>query len=486
MRTYLSTSIYLLAITGCILFSSCAKQLEEHPKSFLSPAQFFNSDAEAIEAVNGAYSTCYFLYGSGTTYDLGYWSDQGTGISVPTAGRATMFDFLTYTLSAGDQGNLDNIWQTLYAGVSNCNTVINGISNNSRLSPDTVNDVMGQALFLRALYYYHLTCYWGDVPMWLTPLDVSVVGGKIPRTPVDSIRSQMISDLKTAAADLPPVRTGTNLGRASRWAADMLLCKYYLWAKDWTNAAAVADAIIANQGGANHLLADYGDIWGQTHEYNAESIWEIDFTQNTHQNSFSDRYMPRQLDEPTVPGFTMTGFGLETSTPHFLSSFEPGDLREPYYDWHGSGGITTNFHYVYKQMDWGQPRGNSGLNSIVYRVAEAYLIFAEAENELNGPTDEAYSKINAIRERAGLADLKDLSQDQFRQAVRDERLHELSFEFQNRWDLNRWGTLVQAVQADSVSNPAGAANVRPYHMLCPIPSQEILLNSALTQNPGYN
>ncbi|HTJ11818.1 MAG TPA: RagB/SusD family nutrient uptake outer membrane protein [Dinghuibacter sp.] len=485
MRVSFSTLLYSVLIVAGSSLPSCSKQLVEHPQSFLSPAQFFNSNSEAIEAVNGAYSTCYFLYGSGTTYDLGYWSDQGTGISLPTAGRQTMFDFMTYTLSTADEGSLDAIWQTLYSGISNCNTVINGVTGNDKISVDTANQVLGQALFLRALYYYCLTCYWGDVPMWLTPLDVSVEGGNIPRTSVDSIRTQMVGDLKTAAADLPPVWTGANLGRASRWAADMLLCKYYLWQKDWQDAASVADAIIANQGGGNHLLPAYGDVWGQANEYNAEDIWEIDFTQNTHPNSFSDRYMPRQLDEPTVTGYTMTGYGLETSTPHFLSTFESGDLREPYYDWHGAGGVTTNFHYVYKQMDWGQPRSNSGLNSIVYRMAEAYLIFAEAENEQNGPTAAAYSHINTIRERAGLPDLQGLSQDDFRQAVRNERLHELSFEFQNRWDLNRWGTLVQAVQADSVSNPQGAANVRSYHMLCPIPSQELLLNTALTQNPGY-
>jgi hypothetical protein len=485
MKKYLFFATIIILVSST-LFSACSKSLVEKPKSFLNPAQFFNSDAEAIEAVNGAYSTASLFMGvGGTTYDWGYWSDEGTGITVPTGGRSSTFDFLTYTLSTADEGSLDIVWQTLYKGVANCNTVISGVADNPGLSPDTVKQVVGQALFLRSLYYYCLTCLWGDVPMWLTPLDVSVEGGAIPRTPVDSVRLQMISDLKVAAADLPPVWAGPDLGRASRWAADMLLCKFYLWEKDWADAATVADAIIANQGGANRLLTHYGDIWGQANEYNAEDIWEIDFTQNTHAQSFSDRYMPRQADEPVVAGYTMTGYGLETVTPHFLASFEPGDLREPYYDWHGAGGVTTNFHYAYKQMDWGQPRSNGGLNSIIYRMAEAYLIFAEAENELNGPTTEAYSKINTIRERAGLPDLAGLSQDQFRLAVRNERLHELSFEFQNRWDLNRWGTLVAAVQADSASNPQGAANVRPYHMLCPVPSQEILLNPTLTQNAGY-
>ena len=212
----------------------------------------------------------------------------------------------------------------------------------------------------------------------------------------------------------------------------------------------------------HHLLADYGQIWGEANEYNAENIWEIDFTLNTHPTSFTDRYMPRQVDEPVIPGYTMTGYGLVTASPSYLATFDPLDLREKWYDWHGDGIINTRYHYVLKQMVWGEPRGNHGLNSIVFRLAEAYLIFAEAENELNGPGD-AYAKINTIRSRAGLPDLTGLTQDQFRQAVRDERKWELGFEFQRRWDLNRWGILVQAVQSNAASNPVGAENVREYH-----------------------
>jgi hypothetical protein len=267
----------------------------------------------------------------------------------------------------------------------------------------------------------------------------------------------------------------------------MLLCHVYLWQKDWANAAAVADEIIANDGGNNRLLPSYGDIWGESNEYNAEDIWEIDFTLNTHSQSFTDRYIPNQNYEVVVPGYEglFTGYALVTATPEFLATFDQNDLREKWYDWHGNDGVTTLHHYVLKQIVWGEPRGNHGLNSIVYRMADAYLMYAEAENELDGPTVEAYKRINAIRERAGLGDLSGLTQDRFREAVRTERAHELSFEFQRRWDLNRWGTLVNAVKDAETSNPEGAKNVRPYHMLCPIPSQELSLNPALTQNDGY-
>ncbi len=254
---------YVLFILCIILFTSCDKLLVEKPKSFLSPAQFFNSDDEAIAAVNGAYSTLYYIYNNGNgTGGLGYWSPLGTDIARPTGGRESTFPFHTYSLSSSNEANSDNVWTTLYKGVANCNLVIDGVTNNSSISSKVSSEVLGQAMFLRSLYYYWLTCMWGDVPMWLDALDVDKIGGEIPRTPVDSVRLQMISDLKVAAADLPSAWSGADLGRPSKWAVDMLLCKYYLWEKDWSNAKTIAGEIITQQNGNHHLLANYADIWG--------------------------------------------------------------------------------------------------------------------------------------------------------------------------------------------------------------------------------
>lgn len=477
---------YWLLIAFMIGLSSCSDMLQEKPKSVLNPDQFFNSDAEAIAGVNGAYTHLYWFYGSATTNDLGYWSYLGTDLARPTGGRETTFNYHTYTLSSADEGAIADIWRRLFRAIGDCNLVISRVTDNPAISEPVRTRVLGEALFLRAQYYYILTCYWGDAPMWLGPLDLEESGGAIARTPVSEIRQQAISDLKQAEVNLPSAYAGADLGRASKWAAKMLMCKYYLWEKEYENAKATAGEIIEQEDGPHHLLAEYADIWGEANEYNAELIWEIDFTQDVHATALTSRFMPRQIDEPSIPGYTMSGYGLVTSTEEFLSTFHPDDVREPWYDWHGDGTITTNFHYVAKNMNWSAPRANSGSNSIVYRLADAYLMYAEAENELNGPTTDAYQKINTIRARAQVPDLSGLTQDQFRQAIMDERKWELGFEFHRRWDLARWGKLVEAVQSNAVSNPAGAANVRSYHQLLPIPSRELSLNPALApNNPGY-
>lgn len=131
-------------------------------------------------------------------------------------------------------------------------------------------------------------------------------------------------------------------------------------------------------------------------------------------------------------------------------------------------------------------RQNSGINVLLYRLADAYLMQAEAENELNnGPTTKAYERINAIRKRAGIPLLSDRNKEQFFVDIMNERKWELGFEFHRRFDLCRWNKLVDVVKTMTETNPVGAELIQPYHQLYPIPIKEILKNPNLTQNPGY-
>ena len=128
-------------------------------------------------------------------------------------------------------------------------------------------------------------------------------------------------------------------------------------------------------------------------------------------------------------------------------------------------------------------------NFIILRYADVLLVFAEAENERNGPTGAAYAAINQVRQRAGLAPLAGLSQDQFRQAVWTERAHELYGEFQARFDLIREGRWLDVMdQRSTIPDYASHGICRPrqdYQKLQPIPQRELAANPLLQQNPGY-
>ena len=138
------------------------------------------------------------------------------------------------------------------------------------------------------------------------------------------------------------------------------------------------------------------------------------------------------------------------------------------------------------------PRENHGNNTIVWRLADIYLMAAEAENELNGPGN-AYQYINKVRERAYEPDkpLEGLDQESFRQALRDERKWELMGEDHRRLDLIRWGILIETVQNTQYNNAFKNApnNIQPHHVLFPIPIQEFDLNPELLvsdpTNNGY-
>ena len=185
-----------------------------------------------------------------------------------------------------------------------------------------------------------------------------------------------------------------------------------------------------------------------------------------------------------------TGYGLSIALPDFVNKFPLDDLRRPSNIGNEYLGFELNFPYIPKMYNLDQinsPRGNHADNKIIFRLADVYLMAAEAENEVNGPAS-AYQYINRVRERAYEPDqpLTGLSQDGFRQAIYDERKWELGAEGHRRMDLIRWGILLDVVKSTEyrVYNPA--PNIQPYHVLLPIPPEEFILNPALLESDPTN
>ena len=222
-------------------------------------------------------------------------------------------------------------------------------------------------------------------------------------------------------------------------------------------------------------------------------------------NWYASMFNPRLRDEPKntedkdrliaaldANGEAFTGTGLQVPIPDFINSFPENDLRAPLNIQDTYAGIQLNFAYMPKLWNLNveqSPRFNHSDNKLVYRLADVYLMAAEAENELNGPA-EAYQYINPIRTRAyataAEAELGDLSQAGFRQALRDERKWELAGETQRRFDLIRWGILLEVVKSTEYRVYTPAANIQPHHVLLPIPQSELLLNPELLASDPTN
>lgn len=504
MKISINFTAILFLLLGLTLVS-CDNFLEEDPRDLVSPTNFFNTPAEFELAITGLYNIFKdnSLHGK---IGLDRFYENGADIIGPNRVFGQVEATQAYTMSEGNISAIDQgggaplTWQNLYAIILNANTILEELAQNDNISREQKDIFQAETLYLRSYAYYHLTNLWGDVPYYRDNLPISDIQ-MLPRTNVTTIRDEILQDLQTAQDGLPATYAADGLGRATKWTAATVMVKIYLIQKKWQQARDKALEIINTS--PHQLLADYAAVFNPNNEFNSESIWEINFVKDINQNDWVDHFTPRIRDEPKDPtqrnalsaalaarneGFT--GYGLAIPLPDYVKDFPLDDLRRSSNVLTEYLGFEMNFPYMPKLWNLDQissPRGNHGDNKIIFRLADVYLMAAEAENELNGP-DNAYQYINRVRERAYEPDqpLSGLTQEQFRQAIYDERRWELGGEGHRRMDLIRWGILLDVVKSTEyrVWNPA--PNIQPHHVLLPIPPEEFNLNPALLASDPTN
>ncbi|NLD63597.1 MAG: RagB/SusD family nutrient uptake outer membrane protein [Bacteroidales bacterium] len=505
----------ILIILMLFLCSSCDEFLTEDPRGNLSADQYFNTKEECTSAINGLYFrfSDSFLHSS-LIHTLNIGTDQ---FFTP---RAVMFGGMVHGIYEGlgvfDVRILD-YWTVLYRGVRDANLVISRIEQ-SPLDESEKAALLGEAKFIRAMFYYYLATLWGDVPFWTDELNIDEVS-LIGKTAQSEIFDYILNDLETAESTLPSTTWGQNSGRATKWAAKMLKARIYLWIEDWGNAKTEASEIIAQS--PHILMPNYGDIFKSSKERNAELIFGIEFKEDAKSTDVPNQYRPQgNLEAHIKPApVWFNGIAAWCLYRSFIDTFEPNDIRKKYIVVDSIDGKKTNYYYCLKYMevplpisdplmDVGSPMAklNSGMDNIYMRLGDTYLVLAESENELNGPTEIAYDAVNAIRNRAKLADLpEDLDQEGLRQAIRGEISKELVGEAIGRkMDLIRWGILEETVkglparEVIAQQNPL-VSNVYKtratfYATSCatkfsgkwnffPIPGGEVQRNPNLEQNP---
>ncbi|MDN5217412.1 RagB/SusD family nutrient uptake outer membrane protein [Fulvivirgaceae bacterium BMA12] len=495
--------IILLLLIG---FAGCDEFLEEDVRGIISPNNFYNSDTEAIQAANGLYNTFQSNNLYGQWQGISNFTYFGADVIAPSRVFGGNAAITNYTLTETNYANAYTVWRELFRVVGDANAVIVNVRDNENLSAAVRNQVIGESLFMRAFAYYHLTVLWGDVPFYTDNLalgEVAVLG----RTDLKTIRTAMIGDLQRVESEnlLPGSHSAPgDLGRLTVWAAKMLRAKYLLWEEDWAGARDACVDIINNS--PHRLMDTFDQVFDINNLYNDEVIWGLDYLKDVENTNRTDSFNPRLRDEPKDSGQRnalrnaladrgeeFNGFGLAVPLPAVYENFPDEDLRKPLSCINEYLGFELKFFYMPKlwNLDFvNSPRGNHGEWRVIYRLADAYLMAAEAENELGGPTN-AYQYINEVRERAYEPDqpLAALSQDEFRTALIDERKWELAGEDDRRYDLIRWGILVETVQNTVYPRHDANINIQSHHVLLPIPAEEIELNPALLEadptNNGY-
>lgn len=507
--------IIILSILACFVITSCDQELDIANPNEATVEAFWKNQADAVAGVNAVYSTLH--RGAISRWMPFYYiirSDEGKSTSPATDIVNNMDQFIVTDYNFW--GAYD-IWKDIYVGVFRANQVLDNVPAIA-MDEALKNRVLGEAKFLRGLFYYNLASLWGNVPLMLnasSPNDKPVTSSEA------DIWAQVEKDLSEAVAVLPLSYGSEDLGRATKGAAQALLAKAYMQQGEYGQALTPLEWLVEGEGsGIYDLMPDYRDNFLVTTENNMESVFEWQFELNPGENHDDDTDIgrPDNLNYGTslAQFFGPSGIGWSDGEAQrwVINEFlvEPTDAgeRDPrlavslLFDYTDEAGPdatniygqtftqrygTDNKRVWFRKFQndhWKDFEGYNSPNNWRYiRYSDVLLMYAEALNA-EGSTAAAYEHVDRVRQRAGLQKLSvtepGLSEAQFLEQLKHERLLELSGEG-HRWnDLARWGDL--GPQLASRDN-AFTNFVVGKHERLPIPQQEIDINPSLEQNPDW-
>ena len=515
--------LYVFIVFTCF---SCESFLEEDPKALISPETFFASENDARQAVQGMYAILKnnSIYGQ---VGLDHFYDNGCDIIEPNRAANFVEPMGNYSMNEAladvsvQKMSVSDTWKDFYRIILNANVIIDRVTGNEAVgTQETRTDIIADTRFIRGLCYWHITNLWGDAPYYTEVLTLEEIGS-LGRTPEATILAGVLEDLQFAQDNLKDAYTGDQSGRASKWAAAIVMAKIYMKQQQWQLGLDKCLEII-NQS-PHSLLPTYNEVFDQFNEYNAEIIWSLDFAKDItgqfdpafpgaafagNSNWRPSMFNPRLRDEPLntdergalgdalrARGEAFNGTGLQIASKDFAEKFPMNDLRRELNIVDNYLGFDLVFPYMAKfwnlELDR-SPRFNHSDNRMIFRLADVHLMAAECENERpGGNPNTAFEYIRPIRERAYATQVEaeailGLSQQEFREAIYDERKWELAGECTRRYDLIRWGILLDVVQNLEFRFWNPAANIKPYHVKLPIPLQELENNPALLESDPTN
>lgn len=525
----------LIAVITVVFFTAgCKKALEEHPYDFYSSENMFNTAADAEAAATGMYGELH----TWNMFKSPYWSDidfdndhvSGPGWLMGTEGVANYSSAWT----------VPSLWLGFYTLNYQATTILDKVP---AIQMDSIvrGRILGEAHFFRAWAFFHLVRLWGDVPLRLNRL-TGAGSADMARAPVKDIYAQIISDLQQAESLLlakKDPRSGP-AGKVTRGAAQTLLAKVYLtmasaslpgaaisvrggtdnsdytWTKNvvkgyegmdskslFTKARDKAKQVMDS--GEYKLFNSWAEVWSIGNKNGQEHIWSLQATNDNTFGTLFEQYY-------SAPSFG--GYGYLWITNFHYDEYESTDervLTGVSHRWMQSGAwmyyperdslkykygtdssvaryMKTPFltKYWTGNMAPNESIGYRACNFPLLRYADVLLIYAEAENEVNGPTLNAYNAINQIRSRSKATPVPPgLTQQAFRSFVFAERGREFTQEANRKFDLLRWGIYVQVMsKLGVVDNNSKIRSDK--QLLMPIPDAELNANKLINgNNPGW-
>jgi hypothetical protein len=507
-----------VALVGAILFgpSSCSDFLTEQAPSNLTPESFYTIPDHAEAALASVYADLRFM-GDGAGIFSSNWQllEAMTGTSTTETAQNSDLNNLYGLVHDGNTAHVVNYWNGLYKVISQANQVIAKVPPITPMPEAQKKKILGEARFLRASAYFTAVRLWGDVPLVTNPQTASSEDFAPKRSPQEDVYKLIVEDL--VAAEAAGLAWMDASGRVNQAAVKAQLARVYLTmagfplskgAAYYKLAADKAFEIItyanANPGMIN-LFPTYEDVHKESTENRLEHLFMLQYNTLVAGAPMDNMYPNFKPVTFNGPG----GTGSTVPTPAFYQSYEPGDLRTKdqdgyFYTTYFTNGNGARFDlgapYIFKHFNR-TSSGTSGvagtrqnnLNVPQIRYAEVLLTYAEAQNEVGGPTQAAYDAFKRIRDRAQLTTpaLGTYTQNSFREAVWKERWHELCYEQITWFDMVRLRKVFNE-KTKGFDNFVGHVNLssnqplQSKHLLLPLGKQEMLNNPNLKpQNPGY-
>ncbi len=515
----------LLVIT--FILTSCGSNFVDlAPPSNLNSNTFYKTQQDINQATLSAYASLRTLY-NGSFYRLGEIRSDNTTYSWLAGNPANekgVDEFASPLLP--ENTFLRDCWDDSYNTILRCNLVL-GRSDNASFTSDSEQlrtQYKAEVSFVRALTYFWLNRIFGGHALNGQLLGVIKVDKEITpeesyqlyRVPLEEIYDLIVADLQYAEANLPVTYSESDKGRATKGAATALLGKVYMTmagyplnkgTEYYQMALEKFQQVIGS--GVYSLIARYDDVFNVNNKNNAESIFEIQYMKGSPGGDtgspWNNNFAPRFSDKEVV--LVGDKSGQNAPTQNMSDAYETGDPRK-YVSmrdgWiNAQTGIFERDKYVRKYYDVATSGSDNGNNWIELRLADIYLLYAEALVRTGGDKATALLHVNKIRERARntpgdpsierpanlLADyqLSDFSNDQqLLLAIERERRVELAFENHRWFDLVRTGRAEEVMVTEQREDGYNPFTWSDNALAYPIPMTVMQSNpQQIIQNNGY-
>lgn len=517
-----------------VILTSC-DFMDRQPMDFVAPEQYYRTGEQMEAALNGVYSTLAegALYGNNMLGRMGLSADIGYESYSPDEGMVGYYQVYATDVKVA------NYWKELYEGIGRANRLLENISR-PQMNEKRMNEIKGEALFLRAYFYFMLTVRFGDVPLVLNvPESGYLADVQVPQTPSREVYRKIIEDMEEASGLVKDATEVTGGGRVTKSAVWGILARVCLnmagyplyepgmYAKAKVYASKVMDLDF------HSLNPSYSEVFVnmiQDRYDIKESIFEVEFYGN---NVGTYSATAGMVGRNNGIGFSNTAIdtigisiGTIRATPYFIQLFGEGDLRRDWtispYTYDSTTGAKvqqpTNYWIRYSgkfRREYELTMEKSALytpaNFPILRYSDVLLMYAEGvaadpDNSDAAELSKAYECLNMVRRRGygkdtGKQDSSvDIAEDGktiLLEVIKDERARELGHELLRKDDVVRWGEFESRMKYIAASVPG--AYVSSYYVaartaynsassrdvLWPIPSYELGINRKLVQNVGW-